>query len=78
LAGPPGYQRAPTNPQKSKAELIVRNFVSTQATQNEKFKTQNLHINKALKQTGYEVDSMTTHNVENSNLSNGSTNGNHL
>jgi len=56
----------------------VRNFVSTQATQNEKFKTQNLHINKALKQTGYEVDSMTTHNVENSNLSNGSTNGNHL
>jgi len=38
MARPPGYPKAPTNPQYSNLELMMENFVLTQTKQHEDFK----------------------------------------
>ncbi|XP_058783187.1 uncharacterized protein LOC131657848 [Vicia villosa] len=66
---PPGYQKPAANipnmpnvPRKSNLEIMMENFIATQAQQNKDFLNQNVHTGEQLKQLATKVDALATHN----------------
>ena len=63
---PPGSQKAmtaaPTAPRKSNLELMMENFIATQAQTNKEFLNQNIHTSEQIKQLVNKVDALATHN----------------
>ena len=63
---PPGYQKAATNtqnaPRKSNLEIMMENFIATQAQTNKDFLNQNIHTSEQIKQLANKVDALATHN----------------
>ncbi|XP_050908316.1 uncharacterized protein LOC127121935 [Lathyrus oleraceus] len=64
LAGVPTDQKgAPVAPQaKSNLEIMMENFINTQAQQNKEFSNQNAHTSELMKQLSNKFDAMDTHN----------------
>ena len=65
-AVPPGYQKPPANapsvPRKSNLELMMENFIATQAQTNKDVQNQNIHTNEQIKQLANKIDALATHN----------------
>ena len=63
---PPGYQKAPADasnmPRKSNLEILMENFIATQAQTNKEFLNQNIHTSEQIKQLVNKVDALATHN----------------
>ena len=63
---PPAYQKAPAAapniPRKSNLELMMENFIATQAQTNKDFLNQNIHTSEQTKQLVNKVDALATHN----------------
>lgn len=61
--GPSGFQKVmPTEPKKSKLELLMENFVMMQTRQHDEFRNQNLITNEELRQVTTNIDNVATHN----------------
>ncbi|KAI5383056.1 hypothetical protein KIW84_070451 [Lathyrus oleraceus] len=64
-AVPPGYHKAATNapnaPRKSNLEIMMENFIATQAQTNKDFLNQNIHTSEKIKQLANKVDALATH-----------------
>ena len=63
---PPGYQKAlavaPNMPRKSNLEIVMKNFIDTQAQTNKEFLNQNIHTSEQIKQLVNKVDALAIHN----------------
>lgn len=63
---PPSYQKgapvAPQAPRKSNLEIMMENFINSQAQQNKEFENQNAHTSEMMKQLSNKFDDMATHN----------------
>src|ERR1051325_3536421 len=66
-AVPPGYQKAPAAapniPMKSILELMMENFIASQAQTNKDFLIQHIHTSEQIKQLVNKVDDLATHNT---------------
>ena len=63
---PPGYQKAPSAapsaPRKSNLEIMMENFIASQAQTNKEFLNRDIHTNEQIKQLSNKIDALATHN----------------